>query len=70
MFVKKESEGEKVVKTLVKTEEDLIMRVLDVIAGRETSAHVNLKGVRFMAGKTEVKLDGDITVAVTPVKKK
>lgn len=59
-----------VLEELVKNKEDLILTFMKIIEGKEAKAKINLDGVKFMAGETEVELDGSVTFTVVPFKEK
>jgi len=58
-----------VLEELVKNKEDLILTFMKIIEGKEAKAKINLEGVKFMAGDTEVKLDGSVEFSVIPITK-
>ena len=59
-----------IVDDIVKNKEELILKMLDVAGGKETSARVNLDGVAFNIGKSKVSLEGHVTFTLVPDKKK
>ncbi|NOX71268.1 MAG: hypothetical protein GXO64_01030 [Candidatus Micrarchaeota archaeon] len=59
-----------VLEELIKNKEDLVITFLKIIEGKEAKAKINLDGVKFMVGETEVKLDGSVEFSVIPLKKK
>ncbi len=58
-----------VLEELVKNKEDLLLTFMKIIEGKEAKAKINLEGVKFMAGNTEITLDGSIEFSVIPIKK-
>ena len=59
-----------IIEEILKSKEELLVKFLSVVEGKETSANVNLDGIKFEIGKTEVKLDGNVEFTVIPLKKK
>ena len=59
-----------IVDDIVKNKEELLLKFLDVVSGKEASARVNLDGVAFSVGKSKVKLQGQVTFTLIPQKKK
>jgi hypothetical protein len=59
-----------VVDEIVKNKEELILKLLDVVSGKEATARVNLDGVAFNVGKSKVKLEGQVTFTLIPDRKK
>lgn len=59
---------------IIKNKEDLVLKVLDVLSGKEAKARLNLDGVEFDVGnRLKVRLNGDVEmslVAVSTKKKK
>jgi len=60
-----------VVEEILKHKEEILVKLLAVLEGKEASATVNLDGIKFTVGKgTEIKLNGNITFSVAPFKNK
>ncbi len=59
-----------VLEEILKNKEELILKFLSVIEGKETKAKINLDGVTFNVGKSKVKLDGNIEITIVPFLKK
>ena len=55
---------------IVKNKEQLILKVLDIIEGRETRTKVNLDNVELNVGNVEIKVNGSLEFVVAPIKKK
>jgi hypothetical protein len=51
---------------ILKNNEDLILRFLDILQGRKTKAKVNLDGIRFKVGKTDIEVNGMIELSINP----
>ncbi len=58
------------IEELLKNKEELLVKFLSIIEGKETSANVNLDGIHFDIGGTKVKVDGNVVFTVVPQKKK
>ena len=54
------------IEEVAKNKEELILKFLSIIEGKETKARVNLDGVSFKVAGTEVRLDGDVEFTVMP----
>ena len=55
---------------VLRNNEDLILRFLDVLSGRETKAKVNLDGISFKVGKTDIQVNGMVELSIIPPKGK
>jgi len=55
-----------VVEDMLKNKEELLIKFLSIIEGKETKANINLEGVEFKVGKTKIQLDGKIEFTVVP----
>ncbi|HJW97065.1 MAG TPA: hypothetical protein VJ485_02780 [archaeon] len=55
---------------ILRNNEDLIIRFLEILEGKETKAKVNLDGISFKVGKTDVLVSGMVEFTVMPQKKK
>jgi hypothetical protein len=58
------------IEEILKNKEELLVKFLSIIEGKETSANVNLDGIKFDIGGTAVKVDGNVEFTVVPTKKK
>lgn len=59
-----------VVEEIMKNKEGIVLKFLEVMSGKETSATVNLDGMKFNIGEATIKLDGEIKFTLVPPKKK
>ena len=59
-----------VVGELLKNKEDFLIKILDVLEGREAKASINLEGVEFVLGQSKIKLGGKVEVSFLPYGKK
>jgi len=59
-----------IIEEVLKNKEEIVIRLLSILEGKETSAKVNVDGVELQLGKTKVKLSGEITFTIVPLKKK
>lgn len=55
---------------LIKNKEQLLMRILDIIEGREARTKVNLEDVELNVGNVSIKVNGSLEFVVAPIKKK
>jgi hypothetical protein len=55
---------------VLKNNEDLIIRFLEILQGKETKARVNLDGMKFRIGKTDVLVNGTVELSIIPPKAK
>ena len=58
------------VEELLKNKEELLVKFLSIMEGKETSANVNLDGIKFDLGDTAIKVSGNVEFTVVPAKKK
>ena len=54
------------VEEILKNKEDLFIKLLEILQGKETSASIDLSDVRFKIGNSAVKLDGQIRITLIP----
>jgi hypothetical protein len=54
------------VEEILKNKEDLFIKLLEILQGKETSASIDLSDVQFHVGKAAVKLDGEIRITLVP----
>lgn len=59
-----------VLKELDKNKEEIIIKVLEVLQGKETTARVKLDGLKFHVGDVEIKLNGEVDFTLVPPKPK
>ena len=58
------------IEELLKNKEELLVKFLSIMEGKETSANVSLDGIKFDIGGTKVKVEGNVEFTVLPNKKK
>jgi hypothetical protein len=58
------------IEEIVKNKEELLVKFLSIVEGKETSANVCLDGIQFDVGGTKVKVDGNVEFTVVPFKGK
>jgi len=59
-----------IIKDIMKNKEDLLIKLLDVLEGREAKAAINLDGLEFMLGESKIRLGGKVEVSFLPYTKK
>lgn len=57
------------IEEILKNKEELLLRLLDVLEGKEAKARVNLDGIEFDVGKSKVKLEGTVEFTFVPYEK-
>lgn len=50
--------------------EEIIETILKMVEGKEARAKINLDGVKFKVGKSQVQLSGAIELTFVPLEKK
>jgi hypothetical protein len=55
---------------LLKSKEDLLVKFVEILEGKEARARVNLDGVRFNIGKSIIKMNGTVEFIFVPVEEK
>ena len=56
---------------VLKNKEELVVKMLSVLQGQETSARVNLDGIEFEVSKgVKIKLNGQVEFTLVPPKRK
>lgn len=54
------------IEEILKNKEELLIKFMSIVEGKETSANVNLDGVEFKVGKTKIQLNGNVEFTVVP----
>ena len=55
---------------IVKNKEELFLKVLQILEGKETKTKINLDGVEFKIGKSKIKVNGNVEFTIVPFAKK
>jgi len=55
---------------ILRNKEELIIKLLDVLQGKEATARVKLDGVKFNIGKVTIKLSGEVDFTFVPPRSK
>ncbi|MBI4021537.1 MAG: hypothetical protein HY369_04795 [Candidatus Aenigmarchaeota archaeon] len=55
---------------ILKNREELLIKLLEILEGRESRAKVDLHGVEFHVGKSLVRMDGTVDLTFVPLEKK
>jgi hypothetical protein len=58
------------IEEILKDKEALLLKLLEILEGREAKARLNLDGIEFKVGKSAVKLNGKIEISFVPIEKK
>ena len=59
-----------IIEEILRDKEELILKLLELMEGKEAKAKFNLDGIEFKIGKSKVQLNGKIEVGFTPYSKK
>ncbi len=59
-----------IIEEVLKNKEEILVRLLEVLEGKETKARVNLDGIELSMGKSTIKLNGEIEFTFVPLDKK
>jgi hypothetical protein len=55
---------------IVKNKEELVMKILQILEGKETNTKLNLDGVEFSIGNSKVSVHGNVEFTIVPFVKK
>lgn len=58
-----------VVEELLKHKEEILIKFLEILEGKESKAKIDLNGIELKVGESVIKLDGSIEFTLIPVKK-
>ena len=58
------------IEEVLKNKEELLVKFMEIMEGKESKAKVNLNGVEFHVGKSLVRMNGTIDFSFVPVNKK
>jgi len=59
-----------VLEEVLKNKEELLVKFLEILEGKEAKASVNLDGIEFRVGKSRVKVSGNVEFTFVPFEKK
>ncbi|MFH1445368.1 MAG: hypothetical protein ABIF08_02720 [Nanoarchaeota archaeon] len=60
-----------IVDEILEHKEEIIVKIINVLEGKQASADLNLDGIKFILGKNmQVKLSGTINLTIAPTKTK
>ncbi len=59
-----------IIEEIIKNKEEFLIKILEIMEGKETRTKINLNGVEFKIGGTKVKMNGNIEFVVVPFEKK
>lgn len=57
-----------ILEEILKNKEEIIIKFLQVLEGKEVKTKVNLDGIKFNVGKSTVKLEGEVEFTFVPPK--
>lgn len=55
---------------IVKNKEELFIKILQILEGKETKTKVNLDGVEFNIGNSQIRVNGNVEFTIVPFVKK
>jgi len=58
------------IEEILKNKEEIIVKLISLMEGKETKARINLDDVEFNIGSTKIMLSGAVDIDVIPQKKK
>ncbi|MFH0956632.1 MAG: hypothetical protein V1813_02095 [Candidatus Aenigmatarchaeota archaeon] len=58
------------VEEILKNKEELLIKFLSLVEGKETKANVCLDGIQFDVGGTKVRVEGNVEFTIVPLKGK
>lgn len=53
-----------ILEELLKNKEQLLLKALEFMEGKETATKLNLSGIQFSMGSTIVKLNGEVEITL------
>ena len=60
----------KILEEILSNKEELLIKFLEILEGKEATANVNLDGIEFNVGKSVVKINGNVEFTFVPFKEK
>ncbi|MBL7160915.1 MAG: hypothetical protein ISS93_03650 [Candidatus Aenigmarchaeota archaeon] len=57
------------VEEILKNKEELLVKFLEILEGKESRAKVNLDGIEFHVGQSAVKMKGTVEFTFIPLEK-
>lgn len=58
------------IEEILKNKEELLVKFLEIMEGKESRAKINLDGVEFNVGKSRVRMAGAVEFTFVPINKK
>ena len=58
------------IEEVLKNKEELLIKLLEILEGKESRAKINLDGVEFHVGKSAVRMQGTVEITFIPLEKK
>ncbi|MCK4335832.1 MAG: hypothetical protein KAW40_03870 [Candidatus Aenigmarchaeota archaeon] len=59
-----------VLEEIIKNKEELLMKIMQILEGKETKTKVNLDGVEFNIGNSKISVHGNVEFTIVPFVKK
>jgi hypothetical protein len=58
------------IEEIIKNKEQFLLKILEILEGKETKTKINLNGIEFKIGTSKVKVNGTIELIIVPFDKK
>lgn len=59
-----------IIEEIIKNKEEFLLKLLEILEGKETKTKINLNGVEFKVGTSKIKVNGNIEFIIVPFEKK
>ena len=59
-----------IIEEIIKNKEEFLLKLLEILEGKETKTKINLNGVEFKIGDSKIKVNGNIEFVIVPFEKK
>lgn len=58
-----------ILEEILKNKEELLIKLLEIMEGKESRAKIDLEGVEFHVGQSAVRLKGSVELTFIPIEK-
>lgn len=59
-----------IIEEIIKNKEEFLLKLLEILEGKETKTKINLNGIEFKVGDSRIKVSGNIEFVIVPFEKK
>jgi hypothetical protein len=59
-----------IIEDIIKNKEGFLLKLLEILEGKETKTRINLNGLEFKVGDSKIKVNGNIEFVIVPFEKK